>query len=169
MCITQTSENAKVTHIRFEAIPFGIRGISMQCAAGHTIKHVDSRVNRLTPELKRHRKMMKHAAGTFHHCSVVTLNNRVLLRCVGSGEFMPNAFMLNEILKIFGQEFTPVVSPQFSHRMTCLFLRQLVETHEFAENFGAVSHEENESEAAVIIFKCYKVRMATMRDDLERP
>ena len=112
---------------------------------------MNSRVDRLTPKLKRHGVIVEHAPSAFNHAPVVTLNNKVLLRCVRSGELMANTFKLDESLKILRQELTPIVSPQFIHGMPCLFLRQLIENLEFGKNFGAVSHEENEPETAVVI------------------
>ena len=54
MCIAQTPKNAKVAHIGFNAIPLGVRSVSMQRPARNAIENMDIGVDRLSPKLKRH-------------------------------------------------------------------------------------------------------------------
>src|SRR3954465_10326639 len=108
-------------------------------------------IDSFSPEPNRGLVFSKHSSGHFNKSTILPFNHTILLRCIGSREFMSKTIGNKKIFDICIIEFCTIITSDMLQRYFILGLSSLSESFEDIDHFALVIEKEYPGVAREII------------------
>src|SRR3954470_9229473 len=108
-------------------------------------------IDSFSPEPNRGLVFSKHSSGHFNKSTILPFNHTILLRCIGSREFMSETIGIKKIFDMCILELCTIITSDMLQRYFILGLISLSKSFEDIDNFSLIIEKEYPSITREII------------------